>query len=57
MPFSDKLFSLFDDENVSWDAARAIGQISAADKILTKRNHAILRVGFRLSSSDILRNG
>jgi len=57
MPFSDKLFSLFDDEDVSWDAARAIGQISAADKILTKRNHAILRVGFRLSSSDILRNG
>ena len=40
----DRLFELFDDEHVSWDAARAVGKISATDKVLTKKNHAILRV-------------
>ena len=40
----DRLFELFDDEHVSWDAARAVGKIPATDKVLTKKNHAILRV-------------
>lgn len=40
----DRLFDLFDDEQVSWDAARTVGRIPATDKILTKKNHAILRV-------------
>ena len=40
----DRLFELFDDESVSWDAARALGRIPGTDKVLTKRNHAVLKV-------------
>lgn len=40
----NRLFELFDDDSVSWDAARAIGAAIGADKVLTKRNHAIIRV-------------
>ncbi|KAI0831813.1 ARM repeat-containing protein [Trametes gibbosa] len=40
----DRLFELFDDEIVNWDAARAIGRIPGPDKILTKRNHAVTRI-------------
>ena len=47
----DKLFSLFNDEAVSWHAAKAIGEIgSGGGDILTKRNFAVLRV-----SGDVLR--
>ena len=42
--FVDKFFELFDDAEVSWDAARALGAIVSSDKILTKRNHAIIKV-------------
>ena len=31
---------------MGWDAARAIGQVGTADKELTKRNHAIIKVVF-----------
>ena len=44
MSFVDRLFGLFEDEEVSWDAARAVGQIVAADPVLTKKNHAVIRV-------------
>ncbi|KAI8996433.1 ARM repeat-containing protein [Trametes punicea] len=40
----DRLFELFDDGNVSWDAARAIGRIPGPDKVLTKRNHAVIKI-------------
>lgn len=40
----DKLFGLLDDAEVSWDAARAIGSVVATDKILTKRNHAVIKI-------------
>ncbi|KAI0333855.1 ARM repeat-containing protein [Cubamyces sp. BRFM 1775] len=40
----DRLFELFDDDNVNWDAARAIGRIPGSDKVLTKRNHAVIRI-------------
>ncbi len=40
----DRLFELFDDDKVNWDAARAIGLIPGPDKILTKKNHAVTRV-------------
>ena len=42
----DRLIELFDDESVSWDAARALGRIPGEDKILTKRNHAIIKVRY-----------
>ncbi|TRM60732.1 RNAPII transcription regulator C-terminal-domain-containing protein [Schizophyllum amplum] len=40
----NKLFGLFDDSTVSWDAAKVIGQIGRADTVLTKRNHAVIRI-------------
>lgn len=40
----DRLFELFEDESVSWDAARAVGRIPGTDKVLTKRNHAVIKV-------------
>lgn len=42
--FTDKLFELFEDPDVSWDAARALGSIVASDKVMTKRNHAVIKV-------------
>ena len=42
--FVDQLFSLFDDRVISWDAARAVGTVVNSDKILTKKNHAIVKV-------------
>lgn len=39
----DRLLQLFDDEEVSWDAARAIGGVVAIDRILTKKNHATIK--------------
>ena len=43
--FVGHLFELLDDEHVGWDAARAIGKIgSGGNNILTKRNHAVIRV-------------
>ena len=44
MRFVDRLFEVFGDQHVGWDAARAIGEIGGTDKILTKRNHASIRV-------------
>jgi DNA repair/transcription protein MET18/MMS19 len=44
LSFVDRLFELFGDVDVGWDAARAIGQIGTADDVLTKRNHAIVKV-------------
>ncbi|EMD39279.1 hypothetical protein CERSUDRAFT_82017 [Gelatoporia subvermispora B] len=44
MQHTDKLFELFNDTDVNWDAARALGFIVASDKILTKRNHAVIKM-------------
>ncbi|KAL1662729.1 RNAPII transcription regulator C-terminal-domain-containing protein [Schizophyllum commune] len=43
-PLIDRLLTLFNDENIGWDAARAIGQIGRTDNVLTKRNHAVVRI-------------
>jgi DNA repair/transcription protein MET18/MMS19 len=50
LPFVNRLFELFDDMDVGWDAARAIGQAGTADKVLTKSNHAVIKVGLPLVS-------
>lgn len=42
--FTDRLIELFDDSDIGWDAARAIGQIVSTDKVLTKKNHAVIKV-------------
>lgn len=39
----DRLFQAFDDEEISWDAARAIGGVVTTDRILTKTNHAVIK--------------
>ncbi|KAN0138202.1 ARM repeat-containing protein [Lactarius tabidus] len=42
LSFVDRLFELFDE--IDWDAARAIGQVGTVDNVLTKRNHAIIKI-------------
>ncbi|KAI0258930.1 ARM repeat-containing protein [Gloeopeniophorella convolvens] len=44
LTFVNRLFEIFNDAEVGWDAARAIGQIGAADKVLTKPNHAVIKI-------------
>ncbi|KAG8958276.1 hypothetical protein FRC03_009290 [Tulasnella sp. 419] len=40
----DVLFGLFDDQAIGWDAAKAIGEIERSDSVLSKPNHAVIRV-------------
>ena len=44
LSFVDRLFELFGDADVGWDAARGIGQVGTVDNVLTKHNHAIIKV-------------
>ena len=44
MNFAERLYEAFDDASISWDAAKAIGEIPKADSILTKANHAEVKV-------------
>lgn len=40
---SDRLFEVFDIEDISWHAARAVGDLGGSDIILTKRHHAVIK--------------
>lgn len=42
--FISKLFEVFPDEVVGWDAARAVGEVAAPDHVLTKKHYAVIRV-------------
>lgn len=45
MVLTDKLFILIDDgDDVGWEAAHALGMLATRDEVLTKRNHAILKI-------------
>jgi hypothetical protein len=44
MRFVDRLFEILGDNHVGWNAARGIGEICSADTVLTKRNHARIKV-------------
>ncbi|KAI6041215.1 ARM repeat-containing protein [Pisolithus marmoratus] len=45
MAFTDKLFILIDDgDEVGWEAAHALGMLATKDEVLTKRNHAIVKI-------------
>jgi len=44
VPFVDALFEAVKDGEIGWTAAKAIGEIAAADGILTKKNHAIVKI-------------
>ncbi|KAF8074920.1 Dos2-interacting transcription regulator of RNA-Pol-II-domain-containing protein [Lyophyllum atratum] len=42
--FTDRLFEVFGDDEIGWDAAKALGQIASSDQILTKRHHAVIKI-------------
>ncbi|XP_006461777.1 hypothetical protein AGABI2DRAFT_185880 [Agaricus bisporus var. bisporus H97] len=42
--FIDKLFEVFHDETIGWDAARIVGEVAAPDDVLTKKHHAVIRI-------------
>jgi hypothetical protein len=42
--FISKLFEVFPDEVVGWDAARIVGEVAAPDHVLTKKHYAVIRV-------------
>ena len=45
MNFAERLYEAFDDDaSISWEAAKAIGETPKADSILTKANHAEVKV-------------
>ncbi|KAI0306124.1 ARM repeat-containing protein [Multifurca ochricompacta] len=44
LQFVNRFFELFEDAEVSWDAARAIGQVGTVDNVLTKRNHVVIKI-------------
>jgi len=46
MSFTERLYEAFRDENIGWDAAKALGDIINPDTILTKANHADVKVSF-----------
>ena len=51
--FIDALQSVFGDPDVGWDAARTIGEIaSGGDDVLTKSNHAIIRVSIDFNAEQ-----
>ncbi|KAJ3917813.1 ARM repeat-containing protein [Lentinula edodes] len=42
--FADVMFLLFDDEDIKWNAAKSFGDIVRTDTILTKQNHASIKM-------------
>lgn len=53
----ERLFDLFEDPEIGWDAARAVGQVaSGGDDVLTKRNHAVIRVCFSIAKREVKRS-
>lgn len=44
LKFSQRLFEVFDDASIGWDAAKSVGLIPGHDDVLTKDNHAVTRI-------------
>jgi len=53
MTFVERLYGIFDDESVGWEAAKAIGDIPSTNVVLTKANRAEVKVGFLFGLSSI----
>lgn len=53
MKLTERLFELFSDKDISWEAATAIGGVTAVNSVLTKPNYAVVKVSqpFRMDSS------
>ncbi|PFH51873.1 hypothetical protein AMATHDRAFT_74737 [Amanita thiersii Skay4041] len=41
--FRDALFEVVKNEEIGWEAAKAIGEIAVIDNVLTKKNHAVVK--------------
>lgn len=52
--FSERLYEAFTDSSVAWEAARALGQIASHDSILTKANHAEIKVLYSQKYAQIV---
>jgi DNA repair/transcription protein MET18/MMS19 len=44
MQLIDRLFEAFDDEEIDWPAAKALGDICRSDIVFTKSNYAVIQV-------------
>jgi hypothetical protein len=44
MIFVERLYDLLKDKEISWEAAKALGDVVDSDVILTKDNHADIKV-------------
>lgn len=44
LTFTERLYDAFGDDSVGWEAAKAVGDIVSPDAILTKANHAEIKV-------------
>ncbi|KAF9069802.1 ARM repeat-containing protein [Rhodocollybia butyracea] len=42
--FTEVLFSVFDDEDIKWNAAKTFGDIVRTDVVLTKQNYAVIKM-------------
>ncbi|KAJ4473637.1 ARM repeat-containing protein, partial [Lentinula aciculospora] len=42
--FTDNMFAVFDDEDIKWNAAKSFGDVVRTDTILTKQNHALIKM-------------
>ncbi|KAK0188708.1 ARM repeat-containing protein [Armillaria mellea] len=44
LDFADRLFGVFGDESIGGDAAKAIGQVVEPGDVLSKSNHAVIKI-------------
>jgi DNA repair/transcription protein MET18/MMS19 len=44
MTYAELLYDVFGDESIGWDAAKALGDIVSSDTVLTRANHADVKV-------------
>ena len=48
--FTDRLFELFAEEGINWHTAKTFGDIVSVDEVLTKKNHAVVKVETSLAT-------
>ena len=53
MIFTERIYDVFEDESIGWEAARAIGEIVTPDAVLTKANHAEIKVCYHIFTSSL----
>ncbi|KAK0239096.1 ARM repeat-containing protein [Armillaria nabsnona] len=44
LDLAERLFGVFGDESIGWDAAKAIGQVVEPGDVLSKSNHAVIKI-------------